>query len=90
MVQQFGSRQQMRVVATYTDGTTNDVTAESFIESGNTDVAEADNMGLVTVSRRGEAPILARYEGAYIATTMTVMGDRSGFNWKGHSGEQLH
>jgi WD40 repeat protein len=82
VVQQLGSRQQMRVVATYTDGTTNDVTAESFIESGNTDVAEADNMGLVTASRRGEAPILARYEGAYIATTMTVMGDRSGFNWK--------
>ena len=82
VVQQLGSRQQMRVVATYTDGTTNDVTAESFIESGNTDVAEADSMGLVTAVRRGEAPILARYEGAYIATTMTVMGDRSGFAWE--------
>ncbi|MFP6620206.1 MAG: DUF1553 domain-containing protein, partial [Pirellulaceae bacterium] len=82
VVQQLGSHQQMRVVATYTDGTTNDVTAESFIESGNTDVAETDNMGLVTALRRGEAPILARYEGAYIATTMTVMGDRSGFAWE--------
>jgi len=82
VVQQLGSRQQMRIVATYTDGTTNDVTAESFIESGNTDVAESDSMGLVTASRRGEAPILARYEGAYAATTMTVMGDRSGFVYK--------
>jgi hypothetical protein len=31
--------------------------------------------------RRGEAPVLVRYEGAYVATTLTVMGDRSGFEW---------
>ncbi len=33
----------------------------------------------MTAVRRGEAPVLARYEGAYAATTLTVMGDRSGF-----------
>jgi len=32
--------------------------------------------------RCGEAPVLARYEGNYAATTVTVMGDRSGFVWK--------
>jgi len=32
--------------------------------------------------RRGEAPVLARYDGAYAATTVTVMGDRSGFEWQ--------
>ena len=32
--------------------------------------------------RRGEAPVLARYEGAYAATTVTVMGDRTGFAWE--------
>ena len=26
--------------------------------------------------------MLARYEGAYASTTVTVMGDRSGFVWK--------
>lgn len=31
--------------------------------------------------RRGEAPLLARYEGAYAATTLTVMGDRDLFAW---------
>ena len=36
----------------------------------------------MTSVRRGEAPILARYEGAYAATTLTVMGDRSGFVWE--------
>jgi hypothetical protein len=32
--------------------------------------------------RRGEAPVLARFEGAYAATTLTVMGDRTGFAWQ--------
>jgi len=69
------------VMATYADGSTRDVTLESFIESGNTEVAEADKLGLMTTVRRGEAALLARFEGAYTATTMTVMGDRAGFQW---------
>ncbi|MFN0068395.1 MAG: DUF1549 and DUF1553 domain-containing protein, partial [Limisphaerales bacterium] len=81
-VQRIGARQQMRIVAAYSDGRTRDVTAEAFIESGNTDVAAADADGQVTTLRRGEAPILARYEGSYAATTLTVMGDRSGFVWQ--------
>jgi len=81
VVEVIGSKQQMRVLATYADGVTKDVTAESFIESGNTEVAEADKQGLVTTLRRGEAPMLARFEGAYAATTVTVMGNRTGFAW---------
>lgn len=82
VVQETGSKQQMRIVATYADGKTRDVTAEAFIESGNGDVATANGTGLITTLRRGEAPILARYEGSYAATILTVMGDRSGFTWK--------
>ncbi len=74
--------QQTKVLATYNDGSVRDVTLEAFIESGNTEVAEPDKAGLVTVIRRGEAPVLARFEGAYTATTITVMGDRSGYEWK--------
>ncbi|HLH53761.1 MAG TPA: DUF1549 domain-containing protein [Verrucomicrobiae bacterium] len=81
VAQKIGSRQQMRVVATYADGSTRDVTSEAFIESGNSDVATAGAAGLITTLRRGEAPVLARYEGNYAATTLTVMGDRSGFVW---------
>ena len=81
IVQLAGSRQQFRVVATYPDGTTADVTAESFIKAGVIDVAEADTTGLITALRRGESPILARYEGAYATTILTVMGDRTGFVW---------
>jgi WD40 repeat protein len=82
VVQKIGSRQQVRVLAHYADGSSRDVTNEAFVESGNTDVASVDAAGLVTTLRRGEAPVLARYEGNYFATTVTVMGDRSGFQWK--------
>jgi hypothetical protein len=82
VVQQVGARQQVRIVATYSDGKMRDVTAEAFVESGNSDVAKTDGGGLVDTLRRGEAPLLARYEGNYVATTLTVMGDRTGFAWQ--------
>ena len=77
----IGSRQQMRVIARYSDGYQKDVTAEAFLESGNGEVIEADKSGLMTSLRRGEAAVLARFEGAYAATTITVMGQRDGFVW---------
>ncbi|MCA9084192.1 MAG: DUF1549 domain-containing protein [Planctomycetaceae bacterium] len=82
LIQQIGATQQIRVVATYADGTSRDVTREAFIESGNSEVAVANRWALMTAVRRGESPVLARYEGSYAATTLTVMGDRSGFEWK--------
>ncbi len=82
VVQRIGARQQVRVLATYPGGEVRDVTGEAFLDSGNTEVATANRSGLLTAVRRGEAPILVRYEGAYAATTLTVMGDRSGFVWE--------
>ena len=82
VVPRAGMKQQMAVMATYTDGSVRDVTTVAFIESGDIELIDADKSGLLTLMRRGEAPVLVRYEGAYSATTLTVMGDRSGFNWK--------
>ncbi len=82
VIETIGNGQQMRVVATYSDATTRDVTREAFIDSGNTEVATSDRQGVLTAIRRGEAPVLARYEGSYAATTLTVMGDRDGFVWE--------
>ena len=82
VVNDIGDRQQMRVIASYADGKQRDITAEAFIETGNGEIAVTGDDGIVTTVRRGEAPLLARYEGAYDATTMTVMGDRSGFVWQ--------
>jgi hypothetical protein len=74
-----GGVQQLRVVATYSDGKTRDVTREAFLESGNTEVGAVLEGARVQALRRGEVPVLARYEGAYAATTLTVMGDRNGY-----------
>ena len=82
IVPRAGMKQQMVVVATYTDGAVRDVTREAFIESGNIEVIEAAPTGVLTMLRRGEAPVLVRYEGAYAASTIIVMGDRSGFQWQ--------
>ncbi|MGY8673330.1 MAG: DUF1549 domain-containing protein [Verrucomicrobiia bacterium] len=82
VVQDIGGSQQVRVVATYENGETRDVTAEAFIEPSDIDIVKTDDQGLATTLRRGEAALLARFEGAYAATTLTVMGDRTGFVWK--------
>jgi WD40 repeat protein len=82
VVQQPGDTQQMRVIATHADGSVRDVTREAFIETSDGEIATADRAGSMTAIRRGEAAVLARYEGAYAATTLTVMGDRDGFVWQ--------
>ncbi|HEY3394144.1 MAG TPA: DUF1549 domain-containing protein, partial [Lacipirellulaceae bacterium] len=84
VVEAIGSLQQIRVVAVYSDGAERDVTREAFLESSNTDVVKAvpEQPGLLEALRRGEAAVLVRYEGNYAATTLTVMGDRTGFEWE--------
>ncbi|MDZ4850408.1 MAG: DUF1549 domain-containing protein [Pirellulaceae bacterium] len=82
VVDEVGAKQQIRVVATYVDGTSRDVTRDAFVESGNTDVATLVDGDRISAIRRGEAPILARFEGAYAATTLTVMGKRDDFVWE--------
>ncbi|MDZ4780863.1 MAG: DUF1553 domain-containing protein [Planctomycetia bacterium] len=77
-----GMKQQMKVLATYTNGQVRDVSAEAFLESSLTEVLTVDRAGLATGVRRGEAAVLARFEGSYAATTVVVMGDRSGFEWQ--------
>ncbi len=74
--------QQIAVLATFADGTVRDVSREAFIESGNIEVVETEGSHLLRTLRRGEAAVLVRYEGNYAATTLTVMGDRTGFAWE--------
>jgi WD40 repeat protein len=81
VIQNIGAKQQMRVVARYDDDSERDVTREAVIESGDRDIAIHDDFGRVSTLRRGEAPVLARYNGAYAATTLTVMGNRGEFVW---------
>lgn len=82
VVPRAGLLQQFRVLATYDNGEVRDVTSDAFIDCSNIEIAKMYHGGVAEVLRRGEAPLLARYEGKYAATTVTVMGDRSEFAWK--------
>jgi hypothetical protein len=75
-----GESQQVLVLAHYPDGAVRDVTREAVFSSNNEDVATVKD-GLVTGVRRGEAAVLIRYEGQYAAKLVTIMGDRTGFEW---------
>ncbi len=77
-----GMKQQIAVRATFTDGSVRDVSVEAFLESSNTEVATVNRAGTVTAVRRGETTILARYEGAYAAAGIVIMGDRKGYQWR--------
>ena len=61
VVEEIGATQQFRVVAHYNNGMVRDVTREAFVTSGNGEVAEHDDLSLMTTLRRGEAPVLARF-----------------------------
>jgi hypothetical protein len=59
-----GSEQQLAVVATYSDGSTEDITRTVQYESNNTDLAGVSATGLVsTKDRAGDVAVMARYQG---------------------------
>lgn len=61
---QKDSRQQLAVVAHYSDGTTEDVTSSVQFESNDAELAECSATGLVkTGAQTGGAAIMARYQG---------------------------
>ena len=76
-----GESQQLRIVARYSDGSIRNVTREAFIEPSDFEIISIGRGGLVTALRRGEAAALARYEGAYAAVPVFVMGNREGYRW---------
>lgn len=56
--------QQLSVIATYSDGSYEDITRTAQYESNNTDLADVDAQGLVTLSDRpGDVAVMARYQG---------------------------
>lgn len=57
-------QQQLRAIATYSDGTTRDVTRLSLYESNDVAMAETDEQGLVTASDLpGKVSVMVRYQG---------------------------
>ncbi len=74
-------QQQLIVIATFTDGTTRDVTREAVFETSNFEVATVSKQGLIKAVQRGEAAALVRFEGNYAAAPISILGNREGFEW---------
>ncbi len=68
-----GADQQITVVATYSDGTTEDVTRMALYEANDTEMAEATNTGMIkTLDLAGEVAIMARYQGQVSTFRATI------------------
>jgi hypothetical protein len=57
-----GATQRFVAVATYSDGSTRDVTRLAAFNSNNPGTAAIDNLGVVTAGQRGEAFVMARFD----------------------------
>ncbi|MEZ6090079.1 MAG: DUF1549 domain-containing protein [Pirellulaceae bacterium] len=64
--------QQLRIEATFADGTTRDVTAMARYDSLDPGVAEVDESGLVNVVGKGQTSIMIRYEGEAVTSNFVV------------------
>lgn len=61
---QRGSVQQLTIVATYSDGSLEDITRTAQYESNNTDLAGVDERGFVQIREQsGDVAVMARYQG---------------------------
>jgi hypothetical protein len=72
-----GQRQRLAVRATYSDGSTRDVTELADFSSNDKDLAKVDDAGVVRVgSTSGEGVIVARFMGLVDVARITVPADR--------------
>lgn len=68
-----GADQQITVLATYSDGTKEDVTRMALYEANDTEMAEATNTGMIkTLDLAGEVAIMARYQGQVSTFRATI------------------
>lgn len=67
------SQQQISVIATYSDGTTEDVTRMALFEPNEAEMAECSTTGLLsTLDLSGEVAIMARYQGQVSTFRATI------------------
>jgi hypothetical protein len=68
-----GAEQQVSVLATYSDGSVEDVTRTALFEPNDAELAESDITGLVkTLDLSGEVAIMARYQGQVATFRATI------------------
>src|SRR5919197_3869975 len=78
-----GETASLKVVVRYQDDQTRDVTRETTIESNTPDVASVEtDRPAVHGERVGEATLLVRYQGKFVAVPVTVLNPTPGFVWQ--------
>lgn len=83
--QQAGLRQQIIVMAHFSDGSVRDVTPLTVFTSSNETVAKVDDNGLVAKNSRGETAILGRYLDKMATSYVTFLQEVPGFAWNNPS-----
>lgn len=73
--------QSLTVLATYSDGTTRDVTELAYFSSANDNSASVSQAGVVTAGARGEAFIMARYDTHTVGHRFIVLPKDLEFVW---------
>jgi len=79
--QKEGARQQLVVLAHFTDGSIRDVTPITCYSSSSESVARVGDNGVVEKISRGETAILARYLDKMATSYITFLEDVPGFAW---------
>src|ERR671930_2634197 len=78
-----GETASLKVVVRYHDDETRDVTRETTVESNTPDVASVEtDRPAVHGERVGEATLLVRYQGKFVAVPVTVLNPTPGFVWQ--------
>lgn len=75
-----GETQQVTVVATYSDGSSRDVTSLALFQSNNDNSASIDEKGLVKAGSRGEAFVMARFNTKTVGAQFIVLPKGLKFN----------
>ncbi|HEY3740027.1 MAG TPA: DUF1549 and DUF1553 domain-containing protein [Bryobacteraceae bacterium] len=82
MMDKPGETASVKVIATFADGGTRDVTREANIDSNVPDLAAVGTHADVKGARIGEATLLIRYQGKFSTVPVTVLNPAPGFAWK--------
>ncbi len=72
----------LKIIATFADGGTRDITREANIDSNIPDVAAVGASADVKGARIGEATVMVRYQGNFTSVPVTVLNPAPGFVWK--------
>jgi hypothetical protein len=81
-MEQPGGTTAVKIVATFNDGGTRDVTREANIDSNIPDLAAVGDKADIKGARIGEATLLVRYQGKFTSVPVTILNPKPGFAFK--------